>query len=251
MKKVLGACLTLAACSAVNAQLYVYDDFSAADSGTGFAESSWSSPITYSSDNPLGAGLGQYVENQDFGESFRRISAAAKAAIDARTGAGQTFWIGFLTRWHGAAGPGLQNYGGVQLRQGDTGTGSKRFFLGAPWEASNWGAGTEGDTNSVESNVALSDTVVLITAELDLTAGLADMYINNSLVLSDLAINSGAVTMSTLDVLKIEAGSGTGQKIAVDELRIGATSGDVQPVPEPATMAALGLGALALIRRRK
>lgn len=251
MKKVLGACLALGAFSAVQAQLYVYDDFSSTSSGTGFSESSWSSPIAYASDNPLSPGLGQYVENSDFGESFRRIDAAAKAAIDARTAGGQTFWVGFLTRWHGAAGPGQQNYGGVQLRQGATGTGSKRFFLGAPWEAANWGAGTEGDSNSAESNVALSETTVLITCELDLTTHLADMYINNTLVLNDLAIDSDSVSMTTLDVLKIEAGSGTGQKIAVDELRIGATSGDVQPVPEPATLAALGLGALAMIRRRK
>ncbi|HRK22774.1 MAG TPA: PEP-CTERM sorting domain-containing protein [Fimbriimonadaceae bacterium] len=251
MKKVLGACLALGAFSAVQAQLYVYDDFSASDSGMGFSESSWSSPITYSVAIELAPGLGQYVENSNFGESFRRISATAKAAIDARTAGGQTFWVGFLTRWHGAAGPNQQNYGGVQLRQGASGTGSKRFFLGAPWEAANWGAGTEGDTNSAESGIALSETVRLITCELNLTTGLADMYVDNSLVLTGLAINSGSVTMTTLDVLKIEAGSGDGQKIAVDELRIGATSADVQPVPEPATMAVLGLGALALIRRRK
>lgn len=252
MKKVLWASVALGACSAAHAQLFAYDDFSAVGSGTGWeAASSWSAPITLTSANPLGPGLGQYAQNGDFGESFRRISATAKAAVDARTAGGNSFWVGFLIRWNGPTGPGAQNYGGVQLRQGATGTGSKRMFMGSIWEKNNWGVGTQGDTVDVESSVAIGADPVFLSYEVNLSTHLGTMYVNNVAAVTNYSLDSATTFFTTLDVLKIEAGSGANQRVAVDELRIGATKADVQLVPEPATMAALGLGALALIRRRR
>jgi len=39
--------------------------------------------------------------------------------------------------------------------------------------------------------------------------------------------------------------------MGVDEIRIGTTLADVIPVPEPASVALLGLGGLMLLRRRR
>ncbi len=42
-----------------------------------------------------------------------------------------------------------------------------------------------------------------------------------------------------------------GDSFKVDELRLGATQGDVLPIPEPATLALLGLGGIGVLLRRK
>jgi len=42
-----------------------------------------------------------------------------------------------------------------------------------------------------------------------------------------------------------------GDKVVMDELRFGATSADVLPVPEPGSLALLGLGGLLIARRRR
>lgn len=54
------------------------------------------------------------------------------------------------------------------------------------------------------------------------------------------------IDQSTLDTLTI-----AGIKFFVDEIRIGTTFGDAVPVPEPMTIALLGLGGLMLRRRKK
>lgn len=252
MKKAIMAFAVLGGSTFAVSQTYVYDDFSAVGSGSGWAAGSqWSDPITLASSNPLRPGLGQYAQNGDFGESFRAISATAKSAINARTAGNNSFWVGFLIRWTGPVGAGAQNYGGVQLREGTSGTGNKRFFMGTIWEKANWGAGTRCDTFDVESNVAIGAGSVFLSYELNLATQRASMYVDNVQVLTNLELNNGATLFSTLDRLKIEAGSGSTQRVAVDELRIGATSADVQVVPEPATMAVLGLGVVALLRRRR
>lgn len=252
MKKILALAMTAALGAGAGAQLFVYDDFSSTTSGSGFtAGDLWDSPLTYSSATPLMAGTGQYSRISEFGESFRRIDAAAKAAIDARTGSNQSFWIGFLARWNGPNGSGQGSYGGVQARQGASGTGSKRFFMGTLWETGFWGAGTQGDTVDVASSVGVVDGQVLHLAyEINLSTRLADMYVDGVRVLDTLHTDSASTFFTSLDVLKIEAGSAANQIIDVDELRIGATQADVNPVPEPATMAILA-GGLALLAKRR
>ncbi|MCW5941189.1 MAG: PEP-CTERM sorting domain-containing protein [Fimbriimonadaceae bacterium] len=252
MKRLLALAMASALGGAANAQLFVYDDFSTTTSGMGFdAGDTWDSPLVYSSASPLGTGTGQYSRISEFGESFRRIDAAAKAAIDARTSSSQTFWVGFLARWNGPNGSGQGSYGGVQARQGATGTGGKRFFMGTLWETGFWGAGTAGDTVDVPSSVGVVDGQVRHLAfEFNLSTRLADMYVDGVKVLDTLHTDSGSTFFTSLDVLKIEAGSAANQIIDVDELRVGATQADVNPVPEPATMAVLA-GGLALLAKRR
>jgi hypothetical protein len=88
-----------------------------------------------------------------------------------------------------------------------------------------WGA--DGATN---------DTVTLYTPGTDLTLG------------SAVATYQAIVSQDSFDTLFFTADQTIGD---LDEIRIGATYNDVVPVPEPASLALIGLGGLMMIRRRR
>jgi hypothetical protein len=63
---------------------------------------------------------------------------------------------------------------------------------------------------------------------------------------------TGTLDMSAADYYpSVYLRAGRGAVTYVDEIRMDTTFADVTPVPEPATMALLGLGGLAVLRRRR
>jgi hypothetical protein len=69
-----------------------------------------------------------------------------------------------------------------------------------------------------------------------------------------LTANGTSADLTTVyDSIRLGAQSGTPSKVMVDELRVGTTWADVTPIPEPATVGMIGLGAVItlLVRRMR
>jgi hypothetical protein len=65
------------------------------------------------------------------------------------------------------------------------------------------------------------------------------------------AVSEGVVSQDSFDTLSLVSGSNAGGTVYYDEIRIGATFEDVVPIPEPASLALIGLGGLMMNRRRR
>jgi hypothetical protein len=89
------------------------------------------------------------------------------------------------------------------------------------------------------------------------TGGADEMFTLYSVDPSDLGTLGTGVTASMSDVTQSAFDTisftkrNSGGTATYDEIRFGATLADVTPVPEPSSMALLGLGGLALLRRRR
>jgi len=105
------------------------------------------------------------------------------------------------------------------------------------------------------------DVLSLVVVRIDHLPGNdnAYMFVNPILGVEPDIANADAVSLGAFDYSfnsvrpfagNTQAANGTGE-IQLDEIRIGTTYNDVTPVPEPAQLTVLALGALALKRRRR
>jgi hypothetical protein len=135
------------------------------------------------------------------------------------------------------------------------------------------GTGTDDDDDS-DTGLALAagDNLIVIRVT-DKTAGgntdEYDLWLNPDLsnpgaadysapdgFNAGLVVNNGDFGFDGFFMNETFDNSGTGsngveQSVLVDELRIGETFADVTPIPEPATMALLGIGGLGVLLKRK
>jgi len=164
-----------------------------------------------------------------------------------------------------------------------TGSGSERLDIGMPnisaanqgtvnpnislWAAGGitGGNGTLTSTTPLQSSVAANDgstTFVLVKFTLDAlttTPDAVSIWLNPALTLST-PIGTPDLTWTTQDMsgingLRIQSGNlnatfgNTGGQQQVDEIKIGYSVLSVETVPEPTSLALLGLGSLAFIQR--
>ncbi len=138
-------------------------------------------------------------------------------------------------------------FGGIGLFEGD----GERGLIGNFWPGvatDAWGAGPNGGQGEIAGELVttLSDVVVYISATETL------LWVNGD----PLALGTPEATGSGIgqfDRIILRAGTNNnGEAWQFDNLIIGETAADVGVVvPEPATLALLGLGAMSLIRRKK
>ncbi|HEY3412658.1 MAG TPA: PEP-CTERM sorting domain-containing protein [Armatimonadota bacterium] len=133
------------------------------------------------------------------------------------------------------------------------------------WYGLQWDNGASQPAKILPFGFGAPDTPMLqkqwvnIDLTFDLVAGTEDAYINGTLLAANVNVGTGEFAgwflgdSCTVDPARTP--NGKGQKAYVDNLRIlaGNTRGDLQPVPEPSSLALLAGGLLPLLglRRRK
>lgn len=112
---------------------------------------------------------------------------------------------------------------------------------------------------AVSGLIPQANTTYMLVAKYDFAAGKISMWINPDTtklgtgteptvgIGGDLITKEGMSTQMVFNRISMEGGTAA----AFDELRIGTTWADVSPVPEPATMALLGISVVGLGMRRR
>lgn len=173
--------------------------------------------------------------------AFRTINP-----IDTNSG---EIWVSFLESTNGT----LPNYAGLSFFSGST----EELFLGKPSNTPNYGFAVSGvvggDNNSATAPASASTAFLLYRISFS-AAGEAVHFFANSVPgvqpatpTVSFSVPEGSFA-STFTNIRLQSGD---QPTNFDEIRIGTTYADVTPVPEPTAFAAIGAGALALLRRRR
>jgi hypothetical protein len=197
----------------------------------------------------------------------------ASRPFGASASAGSTLWVSFVGQWDSGS-----HYTGNELRVGPSATGSTGQFDIQPRNGStnwwNWtSAAVDGQQTGGYNNANGSPTYlyvaqftnvggvgtetlwVLSAANYDAikAGGITETELNTNTATVSGA--SAAMTLDTTKYLQLAIKGNTGDwpsTFTVDEIKYGTTVGDVtSPVPEPATMALLGLGAVAMMAKRR
>ena len=155
--------------------------------------------------------------------------------------------FGFALSSSGGSGSNLLPIGASETALGFRIKGNDGGLKAAEWANTITTSGTTG-------NVGLSaGTTYLVVGEM--TFGATDTI---NLYLPDVNLNLGSVVSTktvTLDQTAFDTitfmAKGATPGDLVDEIRFGTTSADVLPVPEPGSLALLGLGGLMMIKRRR
>ncbi len=143
------------------------------------------------------------------------------------------------------AGGSGQGFVALKSDDGSSDAGSFGFRDGnVPFIADGW------YTGGVDTGAAVADGVHLLVARFDIDNDEIKLYLNPNPTLSE-PVSATLTLNRPVD----EIGSAKmiiwGGDYGHDELRIGETWADVTPVPEPASLAFLGLGCLLILSRRE
>jgi len=123
--------------------------------------------------------------------------------------------------------------------------------------SSNYGIFSDGNF-AVDTELALTTGLFLITSELNMDMETMTTWLNPTDLTNVAATATSTVTATAsgtwVDMTSFVLGSGNGEAVGIDEIRIGRSLSDVAPIPEPGTFALIAgfvsLGALLLRRRR-
>ncbi|MBX2850362.1 MAG: PEP-CTERM sorting domain-containing protein [Phycisphaeraceae bacterium] len=175
-------------------------------------------------------------------------------------GTSQTIWISFDFHFTPPGNAGTVNtFGGLSLFVGTAGSGEKTL-LGDAFKKDVWGISSPGglfENTSVSVFDAARTAVARITIN-DGSADVVDLWVGDNDTdpvdvsggpLASLDQKNGSTPYDFAGVDHIRLGSGAASQF--DNIILGDTAADVGAVPEPGSLALLGLGGLALIRRRR
>jgi len=134
---------------------------------------------------------------------------------------------------------------------GQTGLVMNNLNTGAGFDTDPWEYDGTGET----LNVLPLDVTAWHEYWITIAAGgsgthVVDVYVDGSLVPSTFNVSAGGDNDFDVSYLGMDVGA-TGQMGAIDVDFFAYASGAIAPVPEPATIALLGFGGLALLRRKR